>query len=106
METKVKCPSCGSENVVVQKRGYSFGRGLLFGVLLIILDWLFTIFNNSEAYSAMDSAGQTGFIIGLMLKAVPLFILGLLLGLIGKNKLVATCLKCKHKFDPSEGISE
>ena len=54
----------------------------------------------------MDEAGQVGFVVGLLLKSVPLFIFGLLLGLIGKNKLVARCLKCKYKFDPSKGITE
>ena len=105
-QAKVKCPRCGSENVIIQNRGYSFGRGLFWGILLVFLDWLYTIFSNSEAYSAMDDAGQYGFAAGLLIKAVPIFIFGLLLGLIGKNKLVARCLKCKNKFDPSTGIIE
>jgi predicted nucleic-acid-binding Zn-ribbon protein len=28
---------------------------------------------------------------------------GILAGCIGKNKLVATCLKCNYKFNPSDG---
>ena len=103
-QAKVKCPRCGSENVIVQNRGYSFGLGLGLGILLVLLDWLYTIFRNSSAYSAMDEAGQFGFAAGLLIKAVPIFLFGLMLGLIGKNKLVARCLKCKNKFDPSEGI--
>ena len=108
METSVKieCPKCGSENVIVQKRGYSFLQGFSIGVLLVLADWFYTVYVNSAAYSAMDEAGQVGFVMGLLLKAIPLFILGLLLGLIGKNKLVARCLKCKFKFDPSRGIKD
>ncbi len=105
-QVKVKCPKCGSENVVVQNRGYSFLQGFALGILLVFLDWVYTIVSNSAAYSAMDEAGQVGFVVGLLLKSVPLFIFGLLLGLIGKNKLVARCLKCKYKFDPSKGITE
>ncbi len=105
-QTKIKCPKCGSENVVVQNRGYSFGQGFAIGVALILLYWIYTIFSNSSEYSAMDNAGQTGFVVGLMIKAVPLFIIGLLCGLIGKNKLVARCLKCKNKFDPSAGVED
>lgn len=105
-QAKVQCPRCGSQNVIIQKRGYSFGRGIIWGVLLVILDWLYTIFSHSSEYSAMDDAGQFGFAAGLLMKAVPIFIIGLLFGLIGKNKLVARCLKCKNKFDPSLGIVE
>lgn len=108
METSVKieCPKCGSENVIVQKRGYSFLQGFSIGIILVLADWFYTVYVNSAAYSAMDEAGQVGFVMGLLLKAIPLFILGLLLGLIGKNKLVARCLKCKYKFDPSRGIKD
>lgn len=105
MESKVKCPNCGSENVVVQKRGYSFGRGLLFGVILVIAFWLVSVLG-SDTFSNLDEYGQYGYTAGLLIQSVPVFIIGLLLGLIGKNKMVAHCLKCKHKFDPAEGISE
>ena len=105
-QAKVKCPRCGSENVIVQNRGYSFGQGLLLGVLLVLLDWGYTIFKSSSEYAALDEAGQYGFVAGLLISAVPIFLFGLLLGLIGKNKLVARCLKCKNKFDPSVGIIE
>lgn len=103
-QVKVKCPRCGSENVIVQNRGYSFGQGVLLGVLCVLLDWLYTIFRNADAFSQMDEAGQFGFTFGLLIKAVPIFLFGLLMGLIGKNKLVARCIKCKNKFDPSSGI--
>lgn len=100
-QSNVQCPNCGSTNVVVHTRGYSFIQGLILGVVLVLLDWAYTIFTNASAFQAMDEYGQTGFTIGLLLKSVPIFIFGLLLGLIGKNKLVARCLKCKHKFDPT-----
>mgnify|MGYP002624824305 CR=1 FL=1 len=102
---KIKCPNCGSENVVIQKRGYSFGRGLLFGVLLVVAFWLVSVLG-SDTFSSLDEYGQYGYTAGLLLQSVPVFIIGLLFGLSGKNKLVAQCLKCKCKFDPSAGISE
>ena len=103
-QANVKCPRCGSENVIVQNRGYSFLQGLVIGVLLVIVDWVYTIYSAGGDYSALDDAGQAGFALGLLIKSVPIFIFGLLLGLVGKNKLVARCLKCKNKFDPSQGV--
>ena len=108
METSlnIKCPKCGSENVYVQKRGYSFLLGLSIGIALVLLDWIYSIYSNSAAYSSLDEAGQMGFVLGLIIESIPIFIIGLLFGLVGKNKLVARCLKCKHVFDPSRGITE
>lgn len=102
---KVKCPKCGDENVIIQNRGYSLIQGLIIGVVLVALDWIYTIAVNSSAFTAMDEYGQSGFALGLILKSIPIFLFGLLLGLIGKNRLVARCLKCGNKFDPSEGIT-
>lgn len=102
----VECPRCGSTNVIVQNRGYSFLQGFLIGVVLVVLDFFYTVYINAEDYQALDKYGQTGFVAGLMIKLVLIFIFGLILGLIGKNKLVARCLKCKNKFDPSIGIKE
>ena len=103
--TKVTCPKCGSSNVVVQNRGYSFLQGFIIAVVLVIAYWIISVFG-SDTFSSLDEYGQTGYVAGLLIQSVPIFIIGLLLGLIGKNQLVARCLKCKHKFDPSEGISE
>lgn len=106
MENQVECPKCGSANVVVQKRGYSFLQGFLIGLVLVVLDFFYSVYVNATDYQAMDEFGQSGFVVGLLIKLVLLFILGLILGLIGRNKLVARCLKCKNKFDPSIGIKE
>lgn len=76
------------------------------GILLVFLDWVYTLISAGDAYSNMGEYGQMGFALGLLLKAVPIFLIGLLLGFIGKNKLVARCLKCKNKFDPADGIIE
>lgn len=105
-KANVKCPRCGNENVIIQNRGYSFSLGLGVSCLLIIADWIYTIGSNSAAFNAMDEAGQFGFTAGLLLKSVFIFFFGLFFGLIGKNKLVARCLNCKHKFDPALGIHE
>ncbi len=102
---KVKCPRCGSENVVVQNRGYSFLQGFILAVVLVIVYWLYSVLG-SDTFSGLDEYGQTGYVAGLLIQSVPIFLFGLLLGLIGKNKLVARCLKCKNKFDPSQGVSE
>lgn len=102
---QVKCPRCGSENVVVQNRGYSFLQGFLLAVVLVIVYWLYSVLG-SDTFSNLDEYGQTGYVAGLLIQSVPIFLFGLLLGLIGKNKLVARCLKCKNKFDPSQGVSE
>lgn len=76
------------------------------GILLVLLDWVYTLASVGDAYSNMGEYGQTGFALGLFLKSIPIFLIGLLLGFIGKNKLVARCLKCKNKFDPADGIIE
>lgn len=54
MTGKVKCPECGSTQITANKRGFSLGRALAFGV------------------------------VG---------------GLVGKNKVVITCLKCGHQWN-------
>lgn len=105
-QVAIKCPKCGSQNVVIQKRGYSFLQGFLIGVVFVFLDLIYSVFINASDYQAMDEFGKTGFAAGLLLKLVLIFILGLVLGTIGKNKLIARCLKCKNKFDPSVGIKE
>ena len=105
-QAKVKCPKCGSENVVIQKRGYSLLGGILWGVLFVIVYFFYTAFAHGSTFSALDEAGQTGYAFGMLLTMVPLFLFGLLFGLIGKNDLVATSLKCGKKFDPKKGVVE
>ena len=105
-QAKVKCPRCGSVNVIIQNRGYSFLQGFACGVGLVIVDFFYTAISQGEDFQALDEYGQFGFAGGLLLKLVFVFIFGMLLGLIGKNKLVARCLKCKNRFDPSIGIIE
>lgn len=105
-QPKVKCPRCGSENVIIQNRGYSLMLGIGISCMLVVAEWIYTIYVNRHSYGALDDAGQFGFTVGLLLKSVVIFFLGLFTGHIGKNKLVARCLKCKCNFDPALGISE
>lgn len=102
-QVKVKCPRCGGTNVIVHNRGYSLLQGIVLAVVLVLVDWVFTLVGVD--YEGMSDAGQTGFVLGLLVKGVPIFLFGLLLGLIGKNKLVARCLNCKNKFDPALGVA-
>ena len=108
METQanIKCPKCGSENVVIVKRGYSLLGGIVWGILFVFLYFMYTVINDGATFSSLSEAGQAGYATGMFLIMIPLFLLGLFFGLIGKNELVATCLKCGKKFDPKKGLVE
>ncbi len=36
VDTKPRCPACGSENLIVSKKGYSLGKGVLG---MVVLGW-------------------------------------------------------------------
>lgn len=60
---KVCCPKCSSTQLSANKKGFSLGKALIGGVVL-----------------------------------VP--IAGVATGLIGKNKIIITCLSCGKQFKP------
>lgn len=62
----VRCPKCGSSQLTANKKGFSLGKAVAGGVLL-----------------------------------VP--IAGVATGMIGKNKIIITCLSCGKQFKPGKG---
>lgn len=62
----VHCPKCGSSQLTANKKGFSLGKAVAGGVLL-----------------------------------VP--IAGVATGMIGKNKIIITCLNCGKQFKPGNG---
>ena len=62
----VRCPKCGSSQLTANKKGFSLGKAVAGGVLL-----------------------------------VP--IAGVATGMIGKNKIIVTCLNCGKQFKPGNG---
>ena len=62
-EKTVCCPKCGSTQLTANKKGFSLGKAVAGGVLL-----------------------------------VP--IAGVVTGMIGKNKIIITCLNCGKQFKP------
>lgn len=63
---QVCCPKCGSSQLTANKKGFSLGKAVAGGVLL-----------------------------------VP--IAGIATGMIGKNKIIITCLNCGKQFKPGNG---
>ena len=63
---QVCCPKCGSSQLTANKKGFSLGKAVAGGVLL-----------------------------------VP--IAGVATGMIGKNKIIITCLSCGKQFKPGNG---
>jgi DNA-directed RNA polymerase subunit RPC12/RpoP len=62
-DSLVRCPKCGSSQLTTNKKGFSLGKAVAGGVLL-----------------------------------VP--IAGVATGMIGKNKIIITCLNCGKQFKP------
>lgn len=62
----VRCPKCGSSQLSANKKGFSLGKAVAGGALL-----------------------------------VP--IAGVATGMIGKNKIIITCLNCGKQFKPGNG---
>jgi TM2 domain-containing membrane protein YozV len=63
---QVCCPKCGSSQLTANKKGFSLGKAVAGGILL-----------------------------------VP--IAGVATGMVGKNKIIITCLNCGKQFKPGKG---
>ena len=85
---KTKCPSCGSENVNIGKRGFSFAQGIGMAVALPLSRLVVA----AIIWKVTEQPINTD---GLYLAAG----LGLLLGFIGAGNLRGTCIACGKKFD-------
>lgn len=72
----VKCPKCGSHNVVASRRGYSIGLALL------CVAATYVIISHSL----------------LLFFAVPILLLSLLWGFSGAGKIKLTCVDCGHSW--------
>ena len=93
---KVSCPNCGSDNVLVMKRGYSLGLGLV-GMVVFFIGYMI-IWIVSTDYASQDATTQ-GLMVSLAERQFIIAgLLGLLVVLIGKNKLKGKCVDCKKKF--------
>ena len=85
---KAKCPHCGSENIHIGKRGYSFAQGIGMAVALLLSRLV-------VAAIIMKVTEQTINMDGSYLAAV----LGLLLGFVGAGNLHGKCIACGKGFD-------
>ena len=68
MEDKIRCPKCGSTQIVANKKGFKWFRFIIFSIITLGL--------------------------------------GLIFGIIGKDKIEITCLNCGHKFKPKQGAKK
>ena len=91
-QAKVKCPKCGSDNVIIHTRGYSFFNGLQVGIALVIIYWAITIFS-------LEGHVDEVYVAGMLFKTLLIFLFSLLFGFVGKNKLKGRCLDCKKEFN-------
>jgi len=96
--SKVLCKKCNSNQVVANKRGYSFGK--MFKVVLITfvvtmaLAMFFPSLDNVEVTSNLNIIGFLMFYIG-----VPLAIIR---GFIGRSNIVIGCMNCGNKWIPGK----
>ena len=83
-----KCPYCGSENVQVRKRGFSFAQGIAMAVAM----FLARILVSAIVMKVTDNPiNMDGFYLA------P--ILGILLGFVGAGNLRGSCVACGKSFD-------
>jgi len=104
------CPRCGSAALSATKRGYQFGRGLFWAVLLgaggfylfyqyrEIIVILLSRLTEGRALPYMAKVNrQNGALIGAGLGAV----IGLRFGSFGSQTVMTTCLNCGCQYNPS-----
>lgn len=101
----VTCRKCKSQQVVANKRGYSFanmfktfGIMILIGILTIVTSYLFYMYSVSDGSRVLRQIviglGAISFIL-----ALPVSIL---VGFVGRSEIVNGCMNCGFKWRPAK----
>ncbi|CEH30514.1 hypothetical protein AM501_11330 [Aneurinibacillus migulanus] len=100
----LRCPSCGGAKIVGTIRGYRFTYFFLFVFIFLVLPLAGLSLILASSYSTPFLLSPE-FIRSMKLFAIFLAALviptGLATGLIGRRKVINTCMKCGHKWKPS-----
>jgi ribosomal protein S27AE len=78
----VRCPKCGSTNVLPTKRGYSIGLAFAFTIIFGVL--------------------LSGILFVFPMLYIVILVLCLLSGFAGHNEVRLSCLNCGHTWTPEE----
>jgi hypothetical protein len=89
MGEKVTCPHCGSDNVHIEKRGYSFRQGLSMAIAMLLLRILISTVEVKAGVKV-----ESTLVDNLLLSAG----IGLLFGFIGARNLQGRCIACGKTF--------
>lgn len=94
-QKKVICKKCKSDQIVANKRGYSFKNFFLaflsFVCIGVLSGLLVTIFDISPLY--------IGFPAVLIFLGLPI---GLISGFVGRSNIVNACMGCGNKWMPGK----
>ena len=91
-QSKIKCPNCGSENIVIHKRGYSVLLGILGMIIFFVVYAVYWIITTD--YGNQNETTQTLMIALAKNQFIIAALLGLLMGFLGMNGLRGKCLDC------------
>ncbi|OME93320.1 hypothetical protein BK124_25145 [Paenibacillus amylolyticus] len=99
------CRKCKSQQVVANKRGYSFANlfttlsiMILFGILTIVSNYLINLYRVSYALESF-------MILFMGLGAISLFLalpVSILVGFVGRSEIVNGCMNCGFKWRPAK----
>lgn len=94
---QVICKKCKSNQIVSNKRGYSFKRMFLISLLLFVIGIISLSISYSLSYYSRDLF-YIFYIPGfLTFFALPI---GLITGFFGRNNLINGCMSCGNKWIP------
>ncbi len=101
----VICRKCKSQQVVANKRGYSFANlfttlsiMILFGILTIVSNYFINLYRVSYALESF-------MILFMGLGAISLFLalpVSILVGFVGRSEIVNGCMNCGFKWRPAK----
>lgn len=103
----VACRKCKSQQVVANKRGYSFSKLFITLGLMIVIGILLTILSSVMLWYSSVASSVTGTalgafgIIGVISMSIALPV-SILVGFIGRSEIVNGCMNCGFKWSPAK----
>ncbi|CAM3464405.1 LITAF domain-containing protein [Marinicrinis lubricantis] len=103
----VACRKCKSQQVVANKRGYSFAKLFITLGLMIVIGILLTMLSSVMLWYSSIASSVTGTAVGAfgiigvisMSLALPVSIL---VGFVGRSEIVNGCMNCGFKWRPAK----
>lgn len=103
-EKKVICKKCKSPQIVANKRGFSFARMFITLFLILVIGILYSM---SIVYVVSSTLDLPDFTVKLIeVFGMLLFLMGiplpLIMGFMGRSKIVNGCMNCGNKWMPGK----